>query len=216
MYRFLVIKPKFDIDAPFWEDNPWIKYISPFKDLYDRDDSKDKSISSKEAYCIWLYCDPSYQNKIGKMEEKAKRDAIKAYYSDFDFEDEIINQCINVYSNICLTPAARAFKIEEESLLRRAKFIDEAEYTFPEIAKDEKGRTIYAGGRPVMIPGTAKEIDSMRKLSLDLFKKYSIIKKEFEEEQNAEGQMFGGGERTLMDEGGLIAIKDDDEYDYDE
>ena len=64
MYRFINIPQKFDIDVDFWEYNPQVKYIEPYKTMYEQDDTADKSVSSKHLWCICLYLELSYANKI--------------------------------------------------------------------------------------------------------------------------------------------------------
>jgi len=60
------------------------------------------------------------------------------------------------------------------------------------------------------MPGTAKDIDTMRKLSLDIYKKYDGVRRLFEEEQN-EIRLYGGGKETIMEKGGMVLIPDEDE-----
>jgi len=208
-YRFVKIQFPLDIRKDFWENNFQVSLIEPFKGLYDRDKSKDKSKSSKEMYCIFLFCDPSYENKIYRLQIDQKKSAILAYNPDFNFNDPLIAECLLAYPEHCLTPAAKAFRIEEESLVKRTKFIDEAEYTFPEVVKDKNGAIVYVAGRPMQTPGTAKDIDAMRKLTLDIYKKYDQVRKMFEEEQN-ELRLFGGGRETALEKNQLVIIEDDE------
>lgn len=209
-YKFVNIKPPFDITVDFWEENFQVSLIEPFRSLYLRDTTKNKTTSSKEMWCIWLSEDPNYDNKVYRLKPDQKKTAILSYYPEFNFKDELIAQCLLEYKEHCLTPTAKAFRKEEESMIKRADFIDNAEYTFPSIATDDLGRNIYVSGKPLMLPGTAKDIDAMRKLSLDLAKKYEQIRKIFEEEQN-EVRIFGGGKENLMEKGGLVMIHDNDE-----
>lgn len=208
MYRFVKIQPPFDIRKNFWDNNFQLTLIEPFKELYHRDKSKDKEKSSKTMWCIWLYSDPNYENKVYRQPDTMKKSAILSYFPEFDFTDEVIAECILQYPNFCLTPAAKAFRVEEETLIKRAKFIDEAEYSFPTPLLDSKGKQVFAAGRPVFHPGTAKDIDAMRKITLDIYKKYDMVRKLFEEEQQGEVVIYGGGQETLMDEGGLMEIED--------
>jgi hypothetical protein len=53
-YKFINVGT-FNINHNFWELNPQIIYINPFRKLYERDKSKDKLISSKEMWCVWLH-----------------------------------------------------------------------------------------------------------------------------------------------------------------
>lgn len=207
-YKFVRIVPPFDIRKNFWENNFQISLIEPFKKAYDSDKSKDKWESSTFMWCLWLSEDPNYDNRIRRMAADQKRSAILTYNPKFDFNDAFTAECLLAYPEHCLTPAAKAFRVEENSLIRRAEFIDNAEYTFPEILKDPKGNILYAAGRPLQTPGTAKDIDSMRKLTLDIYKKYDQVRKMFEEEQN-ELKLFGGGKETPLEKGVLMVINDE-------
>lgn len=209
MYKFVKIKPPFDIRKNFWEENFQVSLIEPFKDVYDNDKSKNKEASSRTLWCIWLSEDPSYDNKIYRLPIDQKKSAILAYNPDFDFKDPIIAKCLLEYNGHCLSPAAKAFKTEEASLSKRAEFIDNAQYTFPEALKDKNGAIVYASGKPIMMPGTAREIDSMRKLTLDIHKKYEQVRKMFEEEQ-AEIRLYGGGRESAIEAGNLVMIDDED------
>ena len=109
-YRFANVPDKMNINFDFWENNYWMKFIEPYKELYETDTSKNKTHSSKCMLCIWLEADPSYQNKIGKLQKEEKRSAILAYYPEFDFKDNLINRCIVAYDEHCLSDAARTLK----------------------------------------------------------------------------------------------------------
>lgn len=209
MYKFVKADPT--LEENFWDLNPQHRFIDPFKSLYDRDSSKNKVKSSKEMWCLWMYCDPSYDNKVYRLSEGDKVTTIKNYYKDFDFNDPLIQMCISAYDDMCLTPAARAFKEEERSFAKRAAVIRDSVYTLSEPMRDASGNIITHNGRPIIIPGTAKELDSLRKNTLDILKKYQQAKKVFEEEQRGEPKLFGGGVETLMEEGGLILLDDEEE-----
>lgn len=204
-YKFVKINYPISFKDNFDDLNPLIKYIEPFKTLYEADKTK----YSDSMISVYLFCDPSYENKIYRLQIDQKKSAILAYNPDFNFNDPLIAECLLAYPEHCLTPAAKAFRIEEESLVKRTKFIDEAEYTFPEVVKDKNGAIVYVAGRPMQTPGTAKDIDAMRKLTLDIYKKYDQVRKMFEEEQN-ELRLFGGGRETALEKNQLVIIEDED------
>lgn len=206
--NFVNVTPPFDIKVNFWTNNYQIAMITPFKKLYARDKSKDKETSSKEMWCLWLWCDTSSENKMRRLNEDIKKDAILTYYPKFNFEDEVIMECMEMYDTFLLTPAARAFKEEEESLAKRAKFIKETEYTFDSVAKDAKGAIVYVAGKPLTIKGTAKDLDSMRANTLKLYQQYDEVRKMFMEEEN-NLRIWGGGTESLLDSSGLIEFEDD-------
>ena len=209
MYKF-INGANGDYKINFWEINPQITLIAPFRELYERDTTKDKSVSSLEMWCVFMYCDPSYENKIYRLPPDKKLDAIKFLNKDFDKEEEVIAKCITEYDVHCLTSAARAFKEEELSLLKRAEFIKEAPYTFDEIATNRMGEYMYTKqGSPIVIKGTAKDLDAMRKNTLTIYKQYEEVKKMFEEEQG-ELRVHGGRKESIFEKGELLELDDKD------
>lgn len=206
-YKFIKIpNEKFDINVNFWIENFWIKYISPFRELYDRDTSPNKKTSSDWAFCCWLYCDPSFSNKIGKLKEDEKKSAILSYCPTFDFEDEVIQQCLLRYDELCLSEAAQAFKrtvrnLEKFQLLLESK-LDEEGLTFDEMI--QVGPNRWANKK-----GTAGQILDIKKKLSQLWIEYEKVKRLFEEEQGSM-QLYGGGKPTIIEEGGLTMLADDE------
>lgn len=206
MYKFIKVDDKFDIRKNFWTDNFQIKYISPFKELYDRDTSPDKLQSSNWAWCCWLYCDPSFSNKIGKLREEEKKSAILSYCPDFDFEDKVVSKCLQVYDELCLSEAAQAFKrtvrnLEKFQVLLESK-LDEEGLTFDEMIQVGPNRWVNK-------KGTAGQILDIKKKLSQLWIEYEKVKRLFEEEQGSI-QLYGGGKPTIIEEGGLVPIPDDE------
>ena len=207
MYKF-VNAANGDYNLNFLELNPQLALIAPFRELHERDTTKDKSYSSMEMWCVFMYCDPTYDNKIYRLPRDKKLDAIKFYHKDFDKDEELIAKCITEYDIHCLTSAARAFKEEEVSLLKRAEFIQNAPYTFDEIATNRQGEYMYTRqGSPIVIKGTAKDLDAMRKNTLTIYKQYEEVKKMFEEEQG-ELRVHGGRKESIFEKGELLDLDD--------
>lgn len=205
-YKFLYIPEKY-YHANVWEENPWLKYIEPFKELYERDDSVNKITSNNEVICLWLYCDPSYQNKIGKLKEEQKKDAIKAFYQGFDFNDNVIGKCIVAYSELCLSDAARTL-VRALKAIERLQDVIDSQLEKGDLTLDE---TISLGNnRWIKKEGTMKQLLDLKTKLAKTWKEFLPIQKQFEEEQTAEGKLYGGGQRTLMDEGGLLVLEDED------
>lgn len=206
---FVKIQPPFDVRVNFWDKNYQIAFIHPFNVIYEKDTTKDKSESSAIMWGIWLHQDPSSENKIGKLPKDQKIDSIRRYCPKFDENDDDIKACLSVYDQYCLSSAAKAFKEEEMSLTKRSKFITETEYTFDSVAKDNKGAIVYVAGKPLTIKGTATELDRMRANTLKIYQQYQEVQKMFmEEEGNV--RIWGGGTESMLDEGSLIDIDDDE------
>ena len=194
-YRF-INTGTFNINQNFWELNPHLIYLDPFRKLYTQDDSKDKTVSSKQMWCIWLHEDPSYENKIYRQTGEVKLSSILYYYPEFDINNPLIQECINTYNSRCLTAAARAFKLEEVKLLDRAKLRSNTPYRFDEVVGYDKM------GRAQILPGTVKDLEMMDKNTLNVYKQYEEVKRMFEEEQG-ELRVHGGRRETLREKGNL-------------
>lgn len=204
-YKFISVGEKFDIEENFWERNGQIRFIEPFKKLYDRDTTENKKASSKEMFCIYLYCDPSYTNKIGKLPEVEKKSAILSYYEEFDFEDPVIQQCITEYDTKCLSEAAQKFKRTLNSIELYQRLVDK---------KIDEGLTLdtlvqVGPNRWVNSKGTANQIVDLKKKVTQVWFEYEKISKLFEEEQG-NIVLYGGGKPTVMEEGGLVLLDDED------
>lgn len=206
MYKFVKLDDKFDIRKNFWTDNFQCCYISPFKELYERDVSPDKVASSRLCWSVWLYCDPSFSNKIGKLREEEKKSAILSYCPEFNFNDELIIQCLLKYDDLCLSEAARTFKrtlrnLEKFQSLLEEK-LDEEGLTFDEFVPIGNNR--FANKK-----GTAAQILDIKKKLSQLWSEYEKVKRLFEEEQGTM-QLYGGGKPTIIEEGGLTMIPDEE------
>ncbi len=183
------------IEDNFWEMNPQLKYIEPFSAVYSSDKSKDKINSSKTMWSVWMFADPSYDNKIYRLPHDAKLRAIKKFNPKFDPDAADMVSLIDAYRNTCMTHAARAFHEEEQLLAKRAKFLASAEYTFDSYIIDK--------GKRVLVKGTATDIDKMKTMTLRIYQQYAEVRKMFEFE-NKQSRVFGGRSETIREKGGLL------------
>lgn len=179
----------------------------PFKELYDRDASENKEVSSREMLCIYSYCDPSYDNKIYRLEESEKRSAIKSYHPDFDFNDEVINKCIMAYPEMCLSDAAKEFTKSLDQIRKFKDLIDDM-ITTKGLTLDEK--VVSPRGREEKVEGTAKQLLGLKKAMHLLWKEFFPLKTAFEEEMK-DAKLFGGGRETALERGTLMILPDEDE-----
>lgn len=114
----------FNVEDNFWQKNPTLTVISPFAQLYQRDTSEDKTISSKEAWAIFLYTDASQRNKLYRIPADERKIEIKENYCPhIDWEDELIVKAIESYPELCMSIAGRAFKGWEDKLIERDAFM---------------------------------------------------------------------------------------------
>jgi hypothetical protein len=169
-------------DYNFWKDNMQLSKMKPFSNLYDRDKSKKKNISSKEMVLIFFMSEPDpYKNKFYRIPEKARLEMLKeTYYPDFDENDKDIKKCIEEYPFLCLTAVKRALKEEIDSMRKRAKFINNFEY---------EGKSIQE----------IKNFDMIRKATPQILEAYEKIEDKFLKEKTA-SRVRGGRKESLSEQ----------------
>lgn len=165
-----------NIEENFWNLNQEIKYMSPFKKLFDSDLSKDKQYSSKIMWAIYLYTDPD--SRFARMAEDEKREEIKFNYlnEDFNWEEESIKELIQGYQDKLLTKLQRSY-------LRLLKKLDDRDSFISKTPYNEKN---------------AKTLDTMFANSSDIYKQLTEIESQLSEERKS-GQIKGGRKESLSE-----------------
>lgn len=212
MYRFVKVNPPFDIRVNFWDENFQVSLMSPFRELYERDESEGKRESSMWMWCIWMYCDPGVDNKLYRQPEGPRRDAIRAYCPGFDFKDPVVMACIAAYPEACMTDAKRDYDREVRGLSKFTQMIEDKLNT-EELTLDQYVtiRNNRGTEQERLIKGTAKQLLELKEKAVKLFSQYEKVKGIFLQEE-AQVILYGGGELGLVEEGGLIEMDDDDDY----
>lgn len=166
----------------FWEDNMQLAIMHPFSQLYNRDNSKNKTISSKEMVCIFFLSEPDPQmNKFYRITEEERLSMLKdTYHPDFDEQDEIIAECIEAWPEL-LSAVKRAMKEEIDSMRERAKFIRNFDYKTAPLADIEK-------------------LDRIRAKTTALLEGYEKIKNKFLKEKDA-ARVVGGRRESKSEQG---------------
>jgi len=186
-------------DANFWKLNPQLQFIKPFDKLYNIDDSLNKQESSKTMWCIVFMSDPDEEtNKFFRIPHLERYEMLKeTFHSLFNLEEEYTKSCYEAYPEMCLTSPQRALKDEKEMLTKRANFIKEQEYTL-----DSYELATGPGGRPVkiVIPGTAKQLDTMHKATKSIMDNFKIIESEFFAEKS-KAQLKGDRQESKSEKG---------------
>lgn len=210
MYQFVRLHGPFDITKNFWTENFQISLIEPFKKLYDRDESSDKSKSSKEMWCIWLMTDCSIDNKLYRQPEHQKKSAVLSYYPAFDFKDPDIANCLIAYPECAMSDAKREFDSALKSLRILTDSISERvnsdELTLDEVVTFRNNRGTE---QDKLVKGKARQILELIERCDKQFAKFEKIKQMFLQEE-AQIILYGGGELSLVEEGGLMELEDED------
>lgn len=172
-------------DYNFWEDNMQLSIMKPFSDIYNRDTSENKKVSSKEMACIFFMCEPDPdKNKFYRIQEQERLEMLKeTFYSDFNEEDELIKQCIEEYPFLNLSAVKRALKEEIDSMRKRASFIANFDYEDKSISD-------------------IKNFDMIRKATPQILEAYEKIEEKFLKEKTS--SRIRGGRRKSKAEQKLL------------
>lgn len=199
-YRFINVGSE-GIEGNFWEYNPQLKYLDPFKRLYDDDTSKQKTQSSKTMWCIWMLEDPNYDNKIFQQIDDDKEKVIKNYHPKFDRDEKNTQAVIAVYDNVCLSAVGRSYKAEVKSMVERGHVLSTTPYTFDKYEIDVVTK------RQKVVKGSSGDLDKMRMMTSKIMEGYNAIEKAFRDEQ-AGARVSGGRNETMREKGLLRPIKE--------
>lgn len=191
------VEPPFDITVDFWKNNYAVSLVKPF------DKIKRLKSGSKIMWSIWLLVDPSQYNPLRRLNEDERLSAIKRYYKNFDPEKSVVSEAIDVYEQLLLSPAARAFKEEERGLVKRSKLIRSLQDEFEKLVAENPLALADKDYKSLLAL-----CETMIKNSPTAYKQYDEVKKTFEQEQ-MNIRIHGGGSESLIEKGGLKPIEDD-------
>ena len=112
--------------------------IEPFKSIWEKDKSKDKTHAFNMIKYTWYYA--SYKSPFF---QHSNTDRSKLILSHIIKDDKFkltkeLEECIKVYETIHTTPAMRLFKAVQESINKMEKFFEDAEYNEDSITKIQK------------------------------------------------------------------------------
>ena len=197
-----IVKGPFDIRVDFWKSNFELSLVGSFKTAYEK---LGKSKSSKLMWSVYMFTDPSPENKIFKMGYEMKISAIHSYNKNFDPTDELTAKCIEDYNYVLLSPAARTFKQELESLKDREFILNKITESLKNLAAENPLSLADKEIQSLM-----DKTDKMRGNSMKIYDNYEKIKKIFDEESGV-ARLHGGGSENIFEKGGLLELNDDDE-----
>lgn len=171
-------------DENFWKLNSNYKMI--FDSFYQKDKSKDKEKSSKIMWALYfrLHPDSAYYNLPDKeaiiIEKFLKEKGFK--WSDYD-DIEIM------FKDTILTQAERSLYEWNEFMKKRDKYLKNTDYYFDQYLTDENGDTVYSKtGKPVLVKGTADQLDKALMATPKIFMDYGVILKELKEDKIKKGK----------------------------
>jgi len=162
----------------FWKMNP--DYIMIFDDFYNNDTSKNKTVSSSIMWAFYLKVHPSsvFYNLPDKEQMIKDKYLKQPKFNWNDYEDIEI-----LFKDTILTQAERSLYEWNEFMKKRDKYLKNTEYYFDEYKTNKEGNNVYSKtGLPVLVKGTAEQLDKALGTTPKLFMDYGKIKKELTEE----------------------------------
>lgn len=191
---FIKVNPEFvltndlNIITNFWELNPALAIISPFNVLYNQDKSKDRVDSSKTMWCIFFNNEPDETINIYFRIPSEEREAMlkEVFHKDLNFEE--LRSYEEAFRKICLTSIQKDLLLEKEALHERAIFLRDTKYSLDEY------ETVTVGNRVqrITLPGTAKQLDAMKKATESIMKNFERIEEKYFESKRNDNRVFGG------------------------
>lgn len=158
----------------FWELNPWLRVYPPYSEVLKR---FGEEAGSKIMIAIFLMCDPDEDsNPFFRMDEQYRKDTI-AGFVQIDWEDELIQECLNNYPFDCMDSVERLFKEEKEKLKERAKFIKSTQYKLS-LPSEEEGEVFdkQLFDAQVKVIGL---MEAMAKNAESIYKQYERVEEQF-------------------------------------
>lgn len=161
-------------NANFWEVNPQLIDLGPFKTLYKSDKTKDKRKSSQIAWGVFLYAETSERSLLARIEEEEKLEILKNDFY-FDPENEKHAECVEFYRKYYMTPIAKLLTDYENFLQKRVKYITSLDYTLE----------------------NAEQVDKIASNSKKIWDDYFKIKDQFDKENQK--NTFGQGKLSASE-----------------
>lgn len=120
----------FDAEVHFWRQHPQFKILSPFKELYKDDKSRDKIHSSQIMWALAFLCDPSITNPYRNLSIEDKKVLLaKDFLKKEDFNWDDLKDCIEFYNKCLLTSEQKSLIAWKNKMEERDAFITNTVYT---------------------------------------------------------------------------------------
>lgn len=163
----------------FWEINPQLTLINPYKTIWKKDRTKNKAKSSDLAWAVFLYAETS-QNTIFSRYNQDERKVILEEEFNVKLDSPIAKELIEFYENNCLDDIEKQLKDYEDFLKRRTAYILSQDWNLE----------------------TASELDRAASQSKKIWDDYIKIKKEFDAHQE-KAHIEGNRQMSALEEGVL-------------
>lgn len=153
----------FTPNTNFWVTNPQLTALGPFKELYDLDTSKDKTISSQMMWAVAFYIDA--KSKFISMPDIDRQTIItKDICPSINFKNQTIITLVDFYKETQLTQAEKSLVNFYSKLRERDTFIANTEYSIDNAESLDR-----------ILANTKKMYDMYEKIKEDLTKESTTI-----------------------------------------
>ncbi len=114
--------------------------ITEFKDIVDRDKSKDKNVATKELAYIYFMVDHRSPFAVYGNQERSGEVIVNVFGPDTDWEaDSLIKTACDIYKEITETSAVRLLKAARESVRKLQNYFETVDLTM----MDDNGKPIF-------------------------------------------------------------------------
>ena len=166
----------FDHKVNFWKEHPELKYPQAFKELREKDRSRDKKDSSDIMWYVALCYD--WESKWINEKENIRLQIIgRDYFGNEKLYEKVPDDVKKTYIDFIDTPARRLLRQMKNKLDEKAEFLNKTAYN----------------------DATWEMIDKMLLSNEKIYKEYDRILQLVEEEEVG-GAMKGGSHPSMLDE----------------
>lgn len=202
MSQFVKIDKIFDPEKNCWKANPHLPLIPPFKQLHDTDDGGTNS--SNHMWAVIFFSDPDEkENRFYRYDEEKLTELLTEYWPDLDLSTDLFKECVEAYPFECLNAIERSLKSELDSMKARARTIKNTPYNFDHYMIDETTgeQALDRSGKPILVKGTAEQLDRARSKTPKLFQDLDDTLQKFMKTKQEEARIFGGRKQTASEKG---------------
>jgi len=183
---FVNIKKDYSENQNFWDLNPLMINVDPFRQLYSKDKSKNKEVSSKHMWCIVWMSDPDEEvNKYYRVPLEERLEICKNFNKDFSLTDKLIEPCLEKYPYLCLSADELAYKQQKDQLIEISKFLSQQEISFDTVESIIKLKS--------MLPKIYADFEKVEKLFI---------------KTKSENRIHGGRKQTVRERGGIVPTEE--------
>lgn len=180
-----MIKPlvnNFDPSSNFWEINSHLKNLGVFKEIYVKDKSKDKRVTSTLMWFVAFIedmssplCNLNYSDRVDEVCKNVIEEST-SYINDNQIN---IKKCSDYYRELQDTPAIKQLRVWNKKMQEKTKYMESVVYD----------------------KSTYEMLEKMMGSNVGLYKNLQQITEQVLKTDQSEGKAEGGKELTLTDKG---------------